>query len=482
MSYPYYQSTLDGWGSNQFQFGRPPPVRFQPQPSWSGHDYFRAHAPHIDPAIFNQVYGKICDADMTPVGVGVNEARMWHRRAYGGLCAINALTPQEIGYASAYEAYRVWIHNNSLYEPLGAEIERQREAFTGLAIAEAIRMHMISRPADADGCMPTCEAAAATASYIFDENLSGSVGGDTSGGMYGTRMGIGATSPVFGRSETAGSGMAGGIDPHAIDYEAPYFRQRSGRHRRLSTPAAYGTTGAYSPRAGTVMGGIGSSPYLGSAPSMGMGANPAIYGGGSPLAGGNGMGATGMHGGVYPPYHNGAGSSAYEGASPVYAPPIYGASSPYTSTPSPYMSTSNVTTVSAYPGTTTVIQLPRRRHRSSSRHRHKHHNGRARSAEPDMIRYTGAIDSPTSNNFRGAAGGAARAVGGAVGGIAGGAAGFVGGAVGGLARGAVGGFTRGAIGGASIGASDPMRGGVVGSYGGPNQGYGYPGYRGIYRY
>jgi hypothetical protein len=102
-------------------------------------------------------------------------------------CAINALTPQEIGYASAYEAYRVWIHNNSLYEPLGAEIERQREAFTGLAIAEgtnfheyfishahnichsAIRMYMISRPADANGCMPTCEAAAATASYIFDE-------------------------------------------------------------------------------------------------------------------------------------------------------------------------------------------------------------------------------------------------------------------------------------------------------------------------
>lgn len=475
MSYPYYQSTLDGWGSNQFQFGRPPPVRFQPQPSWGGHDYFRAHAPHIDPAIFNQVYSKISDADMTPVGVGINEARIWHRRAYGGLCAINALTPQEIGYASAYEAYRVWIHNNSLYEPLGAEIERQREAFTGLAIAEAIRMYMISRPADADGCMPTCEAAAATASHIFDESLSGSVGSDMSAGMCGPGMGAGATSPGFGRFEAAGSGMAGGIDPHAIDYEAPYFRQRSGRHRRLSMPAPYGATGAYSPRAGTAMGGIGGSPYLGTAPSMGMGANPAFYGGGSPLAGGNGMGASGMHGGVYPSYHNGAGSSVYGGASPVYPPPIYGASS------SPYTSTPNVTTVSAYPGTTTVIQLPRRRHRSSSRHRHKHRDGRARSAEPDMIRYTGAMGSP-SNNFRGAAGGAARAVGGAVGGIAGGAAGLVGGAVGGLTRGAVGGFTKGAIGGASSGASDPMRGGVVGSYGGSDQIYGYPGHRGIYRY
>lgn len=61
-------------------------------------------------------------------------------------CAINALTPQEIGYASAYEAYRVWIHNNSLYEPLGAEIERQREAFTGLAIAEGTNFHQYFIP------------------------------------------------------------------------------------------------------------------------------------------------------------------------------------------------------------------------------------------------------------------------------------------------------------------------------------------------
>jgi hypothetical protein len=309
---------------------------------------------------------------------------------------------------------------------------------------------------------------------VLSQNLSGSVGGDMSAGMYGTGMGIGATSPQFGTSETAGSGMASGIDPHTIDYEAPYFRQRIGRHRRLSMPAPYGATGAYSPRAGTVMGGIGGSPSLGTAPSIGMGANPAIYGGESPLAGGNGTGATGMHGSAYPTYHNGAGSSVYGGASPVYAPPSYSASSPYAGTP-------NVTTVSAYPGTTTVIQLPRRRHRSSSRHHHKHHNRRARSAEPDMIGYTDTIGSPTSNNFRGATGGAAKAVGGAVGGIAGGAAGFVGGAVGGLARGAVGGFTRGAIGGASIGAS-PMRGGVGGSYGGPNEGYGYPGHRGIYRY
>ncbi|KAG2121362.1 hypothetical protein BD769DRAFT_1009214 [Suillus cothurnatus] len=360
MSYPYYRSTLDGWGSNQLQFGRPPPIQFQPQPYWGGCDYFRAHAPHMDPAIFNQVYGKIFSADMTPVGVGIDEARIWHKRGYGGLCAINALTPQEIGYASAYEAYRVWIHNVALYEPLGADIERQGEAFTGLAIAEAIRMYMISRPADTDGCIPACEAAAATALHIFDENLSGSAGVDMGTGMgYDTGMDVGAYGSGFGTTPRT----AGGIDPHAIDYEAPYFRQRVGRHRRLSMPAPYCATGAYSPRAGTVMSGIGGSPYSDTEPGIGMKANSLIYGGGSPLVGGNGMGVTGSHGGIYPAY--GAGSSVYGIASPKHSSPMYGASSPYTSTP-------NVTTVSAYPGTTTVIQMPRRHRRSSSKH-HKNH-------------------------------------------------------------------------------------------------------------
>jgi hypothetical protein len=43
-------------------------------------------------------------------------------------------------------------------------------------------------------------------------------------------------------------------------------------------------------------------------------------------------------------------------------------------------------------------------------------------------------------------------------------------------------FLQYRIGGASISASDPMRGGVVDFYGGPDHGYGYPGHRGIYRY
>ena len=46
------------------------------------------------------------------------------------------MQPHEIGHAAAYEAYRTWIHNSSIYEPLSGDIERQREALTGLAVAE----------------------------------------------------------------------------------------------------------------------------------------------------------------------------------------------------------------------------------------------------------------------------------------------------------------------------------------------------------
>lgn len=46
------------------------------------------------------------------------------------------MRPTEIGHAAAYEAYRTWIHNSSIYEPLSGDLERQREGLIGLAIAE----------------------------------------------------------------------------------------------------------------------------------------------------------------------------------------------------------------------------------------------------------------------------------------------------------------------------------------------------------
>lgn len=46
------------------------------------------------------------------------------------------MLPTEIGHAAAYEAYRTWIHNSSMYEPLSGDIHKQREGLIGLAVAE----------------------------------------------------------------------------------------------------------------------------------------------------------------------------------------------------------------------------------------------------------------------------------------------------------------------------------------------------------
>lgn len=47
-----------------------------------------------------------------------------------------SMLPSEMGHAAAYEAYRTWIHNSSMYEPLSGDIDRQREGLIGLAVAE----------------------------------------------------------------------------------------------------------------------------------------------------------------------------------------------------------------------------------------------------------------------------------------------------------------------------------------------------------
>lgn len=94
------------------------------------------------------------------------------------------MQPNEIGHAAAYEAYRIWMHNRSMYEPFGDDIERQREALTGLAVAEGSSIPMsysymltmylatrllqyFSRPMDEYTRLAASEAAAHTASYIF---------------------------------------------------------------------------------------------------------------------------------------------------------------------------------------------------------------------------------------------------------------------------------------------------------------------------
>ena len=83
--------------------------------------------------LYHRIREGIYDAE----GVGRNEARHWHRQAYGGFGDIRNLSPREMGHAAAYEAYRIWIHNRSISDPRSDPGQR-REAFIALAIAEGL--------------------------------------------------------------------------------------------------------------------------------------------------------------------------------------------------------------------------------------------------------------------------------------------------------------------------------------------------------
>jgi hypothetical protein len=56
------------------------------------------------------------------------------------------MLPEDIGHAAAYEAYRTWIHNSSIYEPLSGDSARQREGLIGLAVAEGNPPYSPSNP------------------------------------------------------------------------------------------------------------------------------------------------------------------------------------------------------------------------------------------------------------------------------------------------------------------------------------------------
>jgi len=154
-------------------------------------------------------------------GVGMNEARHWHRRAYGGLGSAAQMLPAEIGHAAAYEAYRTWIHNSSIYEPLSGDIERQRECLIGLAIAEATRLMQFSgRSRDSYSRIEASDAAAASASIIFSQSQSRGFG-DMDGAYRsrsraGSFSGYGGASPYMGSPPYMGAGSSyGGHSPYA---------------------------------------------------------------------------------------------------------------------------------------------------------------------------------------------------------------------------------------------------------------------------
>ena len=81
------------------------------------------------------MYHRVREGQYETEGVGLREARHWHRQAYGGFGDIRTLAPRDIGHAAAYEAYRIWIHNRSISE-MRSDYGLRREAFIAIAIAE----------------------------------------------------------------------------------------------------------------------------------------------------------------------------------------------------------------------------------------------------------------------------------------------------------------------------------------------------------
>ncbi|TFY79959.1 hypothetical protein EWM64_g4053 [Hericium alpestre] len=107
-----------------------------------------------------------------PLGVGMHEARHWHRRAYGGIGDITRMLPSEIGHAAGYEAYRSWIHRSPTFQIFDGDLERQKEALISLAIAEAAHLwEATGRGYDQYALQTASETAAATASLIFSQTV-----------------------------------------------------------------------------------------------------------------------------------------------------------------------------------------------------------------------------------------------------------------------------------------------------------------------
>jgi len=179
--YSYYQSQYPYWGQQQYAnqpanqaFIAPPVPSYQPQPSWTGQDYYSAHygpsgaSYENDVGLFDYIWGRVKSV------VGVNgsghaESRHWHHRVYGGQVDITTLLPRDLGAAAGYEALRIFNYHRTIYrQPLMDDREREEEALAGLAIAEATKLwSYCQRPHDKYGRREACEVAASTAERLF---------------------------------------------------------------------------------------------------------------------------------------------------------------------------------------------------------------------------------------------------------------------------------------------------------------------------
>lgn len=163
---------------------------------------------------YNNIMGRI--NSYSGLGVDHGTARHWHSLVYSGMVSVcsrrelrfwgflphtelltslhfqtplTQLLPADVGAAAAYEVYRTWKHNSSLYSPLSADRMMQREGLIGMAIAEGEQRHLVhacvrvqvteewiatrlwqyaGRSMDTYGQRAACESAAATAAILAD--------------------------------------------------------------------------------------------------------------------------------------------------------------------------------------------------------------------------------------------------------------------------------------------------------------------------
>jgi len=378
MSYSYYRQG-PSWGSNQFRFGAPPAPSFQPQPSWQGYDFYREHArasgSSPDPSLFDSAWNRVRDHNREhSAGVGIHEARHWHSRAYGGMGELNQMLPAEIGHAAAYEAYRKWIHHSSMYEPLSADSDRQREALIGLAVAETtLLLQYTSRGNDPYTRRSAADSAASTASQIFfwsrehdDSELyqgrGRSYGSYDGGSSYGDSYTYDADT-MHSRRRPRSRSRLGSRSPA---YRHPLLDYSD--ERRMSVPIVPNSSSSYGSAYDNSYGSYNGMPMNGSVSMMG-GNVPSVF----PMRGRSMsiMGPT--------PYANG---TQYSGVSYPYA-----GAQPQTQ----YVHAGGVGLPSGQ-GQMVVYAKSKKHHHRSSRHGHGHGHGhkkrsRSVSVEPMYIRY-----------------------------------------------------------------------------------------------
>jgi hypothetical protein len=280
MSLSYYRTSApSAWGTSNYRFGQPPEPHFRPQPTWGGQDFYQAHALDPDPALYHRIREGRYDAE----GVGLREARHWHKHAYGGFNDVRNLSSREMGHAAAYEAYRIWIHNRNISD-LRSDGGQRREAFMALAVAEVSHIFPTGQVHnERRKFREACETAAATASTIFhtlddDGYSSGSHLSPSSFNRSGSTSSDDFSDDLYAFDERAmprgshrhrrrNSSVSFSSRPMMVPQNVSPYQQASSMPIPIGQPSSYGGSPYQS----------GSSPYSNSPPFLGASSYPQQY-------------------------------------------------------------------------------------------------------------------------------------------------------------------------------------------------------------